>query len=67
MERDDFAGAALRRRAVESPEEPFLFFRDERGHVGWWSWARAARELDAASPGPTAGVAREWLVDKLQG
>jgi hypothetical protein len=62
VESDDFAGAALRRRAVDSPEEPFLFYRDERGHVAWWSWARAARELDEAAAGRlTPGVASDWL------
>lgn len=69
MESDDFAGAELRRRAVNSPEEPFLFFRDQRGHVSWWSWARAARELEPGgaaaapevAPEVVPEVVRDWL------
>ena len=40
--------AALERRAGESPEDPFLFFRGERGHFRWWSFARAAACLAGA-------------------
>lgn len=47
--------AAIERRARESPEEPFLFFRGERGHFRWWSFAHAAACL-AGTPG--AGVER---------
>ncbi|MCM2269643.1 MAG: hypothetical protein NDJ75_06045 [Thermoanaerobaculia bacterium] len=33
--------AALAAAAASRPETPFLFFRDARGHFGWWSWRRA--------------------------
>lgn len=40
--------AALERRAGQSPEDPFLFFRGDRGHFRWWSFARAAACLAGA-------------------
>lgn len=40
---------ALERWARESPEAPFLFFRGERGHFRWWSFAAALAELDRTS------------------
>lgn len=40
--------AALERRAGQFPEDPFLFFRGDRGHFRWWSFARSAACL--ASP-----------------
>jgi hypothetical protein len=63
----DFALTELRRRARDTPEEPFLFFRGGRGHFAWWSWERAARELEATdastgAPGPAAlDAPRRWL------
>lgn len=50
--------AAIERRARESPEEPFLFFRGERGHFRWWSFAHAAACL-AGTPGAGAERAGE--------
>jgi len=47
--------AALERRAGQTPEDPFLFFRGERGHFRWWSFARAAACLAGA---PAGGGAR---------
>lgn len=47
--------AALERRAGQAPEDPFLFFRGERGHFRWWSLARAAACLAGA---PSGGGAR---------
>lgn len=41
--------AALERWAQGSPEAPFLFFRGERGHFRWWSFAAALAELDRTS------------------
>ena len=52
--------AALQRRAGSTPEDPFVFFRGERFHFRWWSYARAARELESPSP-PEAGAPRELL------
>lgn len=40
---------ALRRHAGATPEEPFVFYRGERFHFRWWSYARAERELEPAT------------------
>ena len=71
MSRADASGpalAALQRRVGSTPEDPFVFFRGERFHFRWWSYARAARELESAVPGadpaapPEGNGARELLV-----
>jgi hypothetical protein len=66
---DEPAGAAaLRRRAAEAPEDPWIFFRGERGHFRWWSHERALEALDGARGGDLpvgAGVARE-AVEQLR-
>jgi hypothetical protein len=66
---DEPAGAAaLRRRAAETPEDPWIFFRGERGHFRWWSCARALEALDGAGAGDLpagATVARE-AVERLR-
>lgn len=55
---DEPAGAAaLRRLAAAAPDDPWIFFRGERGHFRWWSHARALAVLDAAVADPTAGAA----------
>ena len=41
--------AALELRAAATPEDPFLFFRGERGHFRWWSFARCAACLAGES------------------
>ena len=56
------ARSELEARAASTPEAPFLFFREPRGHFGWWSWARCRRESLSASPaGPTETIPRELL------
>jgi hypothetical protein len=69
LSRSGRAADELRRRALETPEDPFLFFRNERGHFHWWSWARAARELEAPAGAETAAplVARELLERLVEG
>ncbi len=60
------AAEELRRRARESPEDPFLFFRTERGHFHWWSWSRTARELDSpVGAEATAPLVARELLDRL--
>jgi len=43
--------AEIERRAGLSPEEPFLFFRDPRGHFAWWSWRSCLQALDSREGG----------------
>lgn len=66
---DEPAGAAaLRRSAAETPEDPWIFFRGERGHFRWWSYARALEALDGAGAGDLpagAAVGRE-VVEQLR-
>jgi hypothetical protein len=60
--------AALRGRAAEAPEDPWIFFRGGRGHFRWWSHARALEALDGAPAGDLpagAAVARE-AVERLR-
>jgi hypothetical protein len=57
--------AALERLAEAAPEDPWAFFRGERGQFRWWSHSRAWRESAAAAAESqaTAGsaVPRELL------
>ena len=48
--------AEIRRRATVAAEDPFLFFRDPRGHFRWWSWGHVARTLERAA-GCASGAA----------
>lgn len=67
---DEPAGAAaLRRLAVAAPDDPWIFFRGERGHFRWWSHARALEELDRPAAQDLHGgaeVARD-AVERLRG
>lgn len=68
MSEESAGAAALRRRATEAPEDPWIFFRGERGHFRWWSCARALEALDGAGDGDLpagASVARE-AVERLR-
>lgn len=56
--------AELARHAARAPEQPFLFFRDPRGHFAWWSWAKALAALagrDFAASAPGESLARDFL------
>ena len=66
------AARELRSRAEASPEDPFLFYRDGRGHFRWWSFERTRRESErvaAAAEAPPleadAVVPRELLAALL--
>lgn len=55
---------ALAGRVSAAPEQPFLFFRGERGHFRWWSAERSLERLrtdagEAAPAGEPAATA--WL------
>jgi hypothetical protein len=53
VEPDSAAVRELAARADAGPEDPFLFFRDARGHFRWWSFERSRRE--AAKPAAPNG------------
>lgn len=61
--------AALAGEAARHPETPFLFYRDARGHFGWWSWRRALAfsrgeaTVDPAAAGEVG--AGDWLTSVL--
>lgn len=60
------AREALAARARVDPEQPFLFFRSPRGTFTWWSFARAARALDATLAPETDPVAACEVLDLLR-
>ncbi len=64
----DGALSILAQQAAAAPEEPWAFYRGERGQFRWWSRARAIEAMRAgadARPGGVGEAAAQELVARL--